>query len=193
VVVDLLDLFTQPKLIEIVIQEQEPVAFLARDSSRMTHPVQQCAGDSLDLCMAICFLLCSRPCQMVTSNFRALATRAFCLPMRAAKRSNWAWKSRVMFDRHPGCLNHDSPQITASFLGDTTASIGCPRLVDTCSQASIAHQMFGRGEAADLPNSGQATHGGEDSHPRQLHQERNLVDPRVKGAKADRVLLRSPE
>ncbi len=56
-VVDLLDLFTQPKLIKIVIQEQEPVAFLAGDGSRMTHPVQQCAGDGLDLCMAIRFLL----------------------------------------------------------------------------------------------------------------------------------------
>ena len=56
-VVDLLDLFTQPKLIKIVVQEQEPVAFLARDGSRMTNPVQQFPGDGLDLCMAICFLL----------------------------------------------------------------------------------------------------------------------------------------
>jgi hypothetical protein len=57
VVGDLLDLFTQTQLIKIVVQEQEPVASLARSGSRMTNPVQQFAGDSLDLCMAIRFLL----------------------------------------------------------------------------------------------------------------------------------------
>lgn len=87
----------------------------------------------------------------------------------------------VMFDGNPGCLNHDATQITAPLFGDTTASTGFPRLVDTGSQASIAHQMFGRGEAADLANSGQDTHGREDSQPRQLHQERNLLDPGVTG------------
>ena len=54
---DLLDLFSQTQLVKILIQEQEPVAFLAGGGSRLTNPVQQCAGDRLDLCMAICFLL----------------------------------------------------------------------------------------------------------------------------------------
>jgi hypothetical protein len=96
----------------------------------MPHPVQQCAGDSLDLCMAICLLLCSRPCQMVTSNFRALATIAFCLPTRAATRSNWADPLGVLFDGHPCCLNHHSTQLTAPFLGDAPCAIGLPRLLN---------------------------------------------------------------
>jgi len=57
VVGDLLNRFTQPKLVKIAVQEQEPVASLAWSGSRLTNPVQQCAGDRLDLCMAICFLL----------------------------------------------------------------------------------------------------------------------------------------
>jgi len=111
VVGDLLTLFTQPKLVKIVIQEEQSIAFFAGNGPCMTHPVQQCARHRLDLRMALGFLLCSRPCQIVTSNFRALATIAFCLPMRAAKRSNWADPLRVMFDRYPGCLNHYPAQI----------------------------------------------------------------------------------
>ncbi len=57
VVGDLLNLFTQTQLVKIVVQEQEPVAFLAGSGSRMTNPVEQFAGDGLDLCMAIRFLL----------------------------------------------------------------------------------------------------------------------------------------
>jgi hypothetical protein len=130
--VDFLYPLTQPKLVKIVIQEQKSVAFFAGNGPCMTNPVQQCARHSLDLRMAIGFLLCSRPCHIVTNSLRAMATIAFCLPTRAAKRSNWADPLRVMFDGNPGCLNHDSTQITASFLGDTTASTGFPRLVDTC-------------------------------------------------------------
>jgi len=35
--------------------------------------------------------------------------------------------------RHPGCLDHDPTQITASFFGDAPPAIGFPRLVDTGS------------------------------------------------------------
>ena len=56
-VVDLLDFFTQTQLVKILIQEQEPIAFLAGGGSRVANPVQQFAGDGLDLCMAIRFLL----------------------------------------------------------------------------------------------------------------------------------------
>src|SRR5262245_51109425 len=120
---------------------------------------------------------------MVTNSLRAMATIAFCLPMRAARRSNWAWKSRMMLDRHPGRLDHDPTQITAPLLADTSPAIGFPRLVNTGSQASIPDQVFGRGKAIDLPNGGQQTHGRENSQPRQLHQKRNLFDPRVAGGK----------
>ena len=54
---DFLHFFAQPKLVKIVVQEQEPVAPLARSGPRLANPVQQFAGDSLNLCMAIRFLL----------------------------------------------------------------------------------------------------------------------------------------
>src|SRR6185437_16215022 len=56
-VLDFLYSFAQPKLVEILIQEQEPIAPFAWRGSSMANPVQQFAGDGLDLCMAIRFLL----------------------------------------------------------------------------------------------------------------------------------------
>jgi hypothetical protein len=184
VVGDLLALFPHPKLIKRVVPEQEPVAFLARDGSRMPHPVQQFAGDSLDLCMAICLLLCSRPCQMVTSNFRALATIAFCLPTRAATRSNWADPLGVLFDGHPCCLNYHSTQLTAPLLGDAPCAIGLPRLLNAgrLSQHSPPGAKA-RGKTGHLPTGGQETPGRENPQPRQLYQKRTLLDPRVAGGK----------
>ena len=48
---------TQTKLIEILIQEQESVAFLTWDGSRTTNPVQQFARNCLGLRIAISLLL----------------------------------------------------------------------------------------------------------------------------------------
>jgi len=73
-----------------------------------------------------------------------MATMAFCLPMRLLKRSTWADPLGVMFDRTPGRLTHYPAQITAPLLGDAPTAIGFPGLVDTCPQASIAHEMLGR-------------------------------------------------
>ncbi len=56
-VLDLLYFFTQPELVEVLIQEQEPIALFAWGGSSVANPVQQFAGNSLDLRMTIRFLL----------------------------------------------------------------------------------------------------------------------------------------
>jgi len=131
VVGDLLNLFTQTQLVKIVVQEQESVAFLAGSGSRLTNPVQQFAGDCLDLRMAIRFLLIEdmpdRHEQLSShSNNRLLFANACGQPLKLG------FPVRMMFDRHPGRLDHDPTQITAPLLGDTPPAIGFPRLVDTC-------------------------------------------------------------
>ena len=156
VVVDLLDLFTQTQLIKVVVQEQEPVASLARSGSRMTNPVQQFAGDSLDLCMAICFLLA----EDMPDNYKQFPRNGdnrFLFANACGQALKLGFPMGVMLDGNPGRLNHDPAQITAPLLGDAPPAIGFPRLVDTGSQAGIAHEMLGRGKPGDLPNSGQDT------------------------------------
>jgi hypothetical protein len=54
-VLDLLSFFAQPKLVEVLIQKQEPIAPFAWCGSSMTNPVQQFASHRLDLRMAIRF------------------------------------------------------------------------------------------------------------------------------------------
>ena len=54
---DLLYFFAQPRLVEILIEEKEPIAFLAWCRSSMADPVQQFAGHRLHMCFAIRFLL----------------------------------------------------------------------------------------------------------------------------------------
>src|SRR5438128_5607545 len=125
VVVDLFYLFTSSELVEIVIQEQEPVAFLAGGGSRTTNPVQQFARHCLDLRMAINFLLTEH----MPDRHQQLASNSHnCLlfanaPTQALK---LGFPVGVMFDRNPGRLNHYPAQITAPLLGDAPTAIGFP-------------------------------------------------------------------
>src|SRR5215469_12667974 len=56
-VLDLLHLFAQPKLVEVLIQEKEPVALFAWCGSSVTDPIQQFASHRLNVRVGIGFLV----------------------------------------------------------------------------------------------------------------------------------------
>ena len=116
-VLDLLDLFTQTQLVKIVVQEQEPVAFLARRGSRLTNLVQQFSRHRLDLCMAIGFLL-AQDMPDDDEQFSRNGHNRFLSANARGQALKLGFPVRMMLDGHPGRLNHDPTQITTPLLGD---------------------------------------------------------------------------
>lgn len=57
IVVYFLHFFAQSELVEVLIQEQEPITILAQRCSSVTDPVEQLTSDCLDLRVAIRFLV----------------------------------------------------------------------------------------------------------------------------------------
>jgi hypothetical protein len=72
-----------------------------------------------------------------------------------------------------------------------SSTMGFPGFVDTCSQASVAYQVFGRREAGDITNSCEHTHDREDSQAWKLNEEGNLFHPRFTGGKPSQFRLNS--
>ncbi len=95
----------------------------------MTNPVQQCAGDGLDLCMAIRFLL-AEYMPDGHEQFPRNGHNRLLFANACGQTLKLGFPVGVMFDRHPGCLNQHSTQITAPLLGDAPPAIGLPRLVN---------------------------------------------------------------
>lgn len=132
VVVDLFSLFTQTELVEILIQKQQSISFLVWRCSRMGNPIHQFASHGLDLCVAVSFLLAeympNRHQQLASDGHNGLL-----LANTSAQTLKLGFLMSMMFDRNPGCFDHDPTKVTATFLGNVSSSAGFPRLVNTGS------------------------------------------------------------
>ena len=83
----------------------------------------------------------------------------------------------VRVDSDPCGFDEDAAEIAASFFGDVALGGGFAAVVDARAQACIADQVFGGGEAGDVPDGGEDGYGTEQSQPWELDEERHGVIP----------------
>jgi putative transposase len=89
-----------------------------------------------------------------------------------------------VFHRHPGGFNQHRAQFPASFFGNGARPVCVARGMNAGAQPAVAHQLLGRGKAADVADGRQHRHGSHHTDAWQLDQQRCLRRPRSAGGQA---------
>ncbi len=64
-----------------------------------------------------------------------------------------------------------------ALLGDTSCAVFIPAGVDRSTQAGVAHELLGSGEARDVAGGSENRQGDNQAEAGQLEQERYLIGP----------------
>ena len=84
---------------------------------------------------------------------------------------------RMGIDGAPGGFDEDAAEIASSRFGDVTIVRSFATVVDARTQACIADQVFGGGEAGNVTDSGEGGHGTEQRQSWELDEERHGMIP----------------
>ena len=77
----------------------------------------------------------------------------------------------MVHNRCVGSIHHRSTEISSTSFGNSPTGMGHSAVVDTGTQSGISNQLFGCGEARDIPNGCQDRDGSKHGHTWQLDQE----------------------
>ena len=86
-------------------------------------------------------------------------------------------------------FDQDPTYLFAATFRDSAGAVLEAAIVDTGSQAGIAHQIFGVREAGDVPDGSQHGHGDDEAEARQLQEEGHLFSPGLGVAQASELFV----